>query len=77
MSEPYKKAWTRYLDEGLTPLIGAVKDKDNARFNLLMATTVPSLDREFEITLDKLLSFREVMQKNLIRRHKKVSLTAS
>lgn len=65
LSEPYKKAWTRYLDEGLTPLIGAVKDKDNARFNLLMATTVPSLDREFEITLDKLLSFRESYAKKL------------
>ncbi|RRA37403.1 methyl-accepting chemotaxis protein, partial [Cronobacter sakazakii] len=32
---------------------------DTARFNQLVSTTIPQLDRQFEITLDQLLAFRE------------------
>lgn len=37
----------------------AASRNDTARFNQLVSTTIPQLDRQFEITLDQLLAFRE------------------
>ncbi len=48
-----------YVDEGLRPLMDAASANDTVRFNQLVSTTIPQLDRQFEITLDNLLAFRE------------------
>ena len=59
LATPYRRAWQDYVDNGLRPLIDAAKNNDTARFNQLVSTTIPQLDRQFEITLDNLLAFRE------------------
>lgn len=56
---PYRLAWQAYVDEGLRPLMDAASRNDAARFNQLVSTSIPQLDRQFEITLDNLLAFRE------------------
>jgi len=59
LATPYRQAWQNYVDNGLRPLMDAAKSNDTARFNQLVSTTIPQLDRQFEITLDNLLAFRE------------------
>ncbi|MBK0079339.1 Tar ligand binding domain-containing protein [Kosakonia sp. S58] len=59
LATPYRRAWQDYVDNGLRPLMDAAKNNDTARFNQLVSTTIPQLDRQFEITLDNLLAFRE------------------
>ncbi|AMO48241.1 methyl-accepting chemotaxis protein [Kosakonia oryzendophytica] len=59
LSAPYRRAWQTYVDEGLRPLMDAASANDTVRFNQLVSTTIPQLDRQFEITLDNLLAFRE------------------
>lgn len=59
LATPYRQAWQNYVDNGLRPLMDAAKNNDIARFNQLVSTTIPQLDRQFEITLDNLLAFRE------------------
>lgn len=59
LATPYRQAWQNYVDNGLRPLMDAAKNNDTARFNQLVSTTIPQLDRQFEITLDNLLAFRE------------------
>ncbi|APZ04054.1 methyl-accepting chemotaxis protein [Kosakonia cowanii] len=59
LATPYRRAWQNYVDNGLRPLMDAAKSNDTARFNQLVSTTIPQLDRQFEITLDNLLAFRE------------------
>jgi methyl-accepting chemotaxis protein-3 (ribose and galactose sensor receptor) len=59
LATPYRRAWQNYVDNGLRPLMDAAKNNDTARFNQLVSTTIPQLDRQFEITLDNLLAFRE------------------
>lgn len=59
LATPYRRAWQNYVDSGLRPLMDAAKNNDTARFNQLVSTTIPQLDRQFEITLDNLLAFRE------------------
>ncbi|WP_105605538.1 methyl-accepting chemotaxis protein [Cronobacter sakazakii] len=59
LAAPYRQAWQAYVDDGLRPLMDAASRNDTARFNQLVSTTIPQLDRQFEITLDQLLAFRE------------------
>lgn len=59
LSAPYSQAWQTYVDQGLRPLMDAASNNDTVRFNQLVSTTIPQLDRQFEITLDNLLAFRE------------------
>lgn len=59
LAEPYRRAWHTYVDDGLRPMMEAASNNDTARFNQLVSTTIPQLDRQFEITLDNLLAFRE------------------
>ncbi|AST69673.1 methyl-accepting chemotaxis protein [Kosakonia cowanii] len=59
LATPYRRAWQNYVDNGLRPLMDAAKNNDTAHFNQLVSTTIPQLDRQFEITLDNLLAFRE------------------
>lgn len=59
LAAPYRQAWQAYVDEGLRPLMDAASRNDTARFNQLVSTSIPQLDRQFEITLDNLLAFRE------------------
>lgn len=59
LATPYRRAWKDYVDNGLRPLMDAAKSNDTARFNQLINTTLPQLDRQFEISLDNLLAFRE------------------
>ena len=65
LATPYRQAWQNYVDNGLRPLMDAAKSNDTARFNQLVSTTVPQLDRQFEITLDNLLAFREKYAQHL------------
>ncbi len=58
-STPYNNAWHIYVNDGLKPLMDAANRNDSARFNQLVSDTIPVLDRQFEITLDNLLAFRE------------------
>ncbi|KIS44869.1 methyl-accepting chemotaxis protein [Kosakonia radicincitans] len=58
-SAPYNNAWHVYVNDGLKPLMDAANRNDSARFNQLVSDTIPVLDRQFEITLDNLLAFRE------------------
>src|SRR5690606_35302117 len=53
------QAWQTYVDQGLRPLMDAASNNDTERFNQLVSTTIPQLDRQFELTLDNLLAFRE------------------
>ncbi|WLI75618.1 methyl-accepting chemotaxis protein [Kosakonia sp. H02] len=59
LATPYARAWQDYVDNGLHPLMDAVRSNDAARFNQLVSTTIPQLERQFEIALDNLLAFRE------------------
>ena len=65
LATPYRQAWQNYVDNGLRPLMDAAKSNDTVRFNQLVSTTVPQLDRQFEITLDNLLAFREKYAQHL------------
>ncbi|MFB5745008.1 methyl-accepting chemotaxis protein [Cedecea sp. P7760] len=59
LADEYKAAWLAYRDGGLQLLLDAAKANDKTRSAELVTTTIPALDRGFEITLDKLLAFRE------------------
>ncbi|GDX06300.1 methyl-accepting chemotaxis protein [Buttiauxella sp. A111] len=59
LSDAYQSAFVNYREQGLQPLLDAVKSNDVTRARTLMTSTLPQLDRQFEITLDKLLTFRQ------------------
>lgn len=59
LADDYKAAYLAYRDRGLQPLLDAAKANDKTRSTELVTATIPMLDRQFEITLDKLLAFRE------------------
>ncbi|HBI10929.1 MAG TPA: methyl-accepting chemotaxis protein, partial [Franconibacter pulveris] len=57
--ETYRRNWQTYRDQGLRPLLDAVARNDNASYVQLVTDTLPQLDRQFEVSLDQLLAFRE------------------
>ncbi|WP_029591664.1 methyl-accepting chemotaxis protein [Franconibacter pulveris] len=57
--ETYRRNWQTYRDQGLRPLLDAVARNDNASYVQLVTDTLPQLDRQFEVSLDQLLTFRE------------------
>ncbi|HKM95272.1 MAG TPA: methyl-accepting chemotaxis protein [Buttiauxella sp.] len=59
LSDAYQNALVDYREHGLQPLLDAVKANDTTRASTLITSTLPQLDRQFEITLDKLLAFRQ------------------
>lgn len=59
LSDAYQSAFVNYREQGLQPLLDAVKANDAARARALVTSTLPQLDRQFEVTLDKLLAFRQ------------------
>lgn len=59
LAEDYKTAWLAYRNRGLQPLLDAAKANDKTRSTALVTGAIPALDRGFEITLDKLLAFRQ------------------
>lgn len=59
LADAYQAAFVAYREQGLQPLLNAATNHDTQRVSELVTVTVPALDRQFEIALDKLLSFRE------------------
>ncbi|NIY46408.1 methyl-accepting chemotaxis protein [Cedecea colo] len=59
LADAYQTAFLAYRDQGLQPLLDAASANDKQRVNDLVTMTIPALDRQYEITLDKLLAFRE------------------
>ncbi|RJT24133.1 methyl-accepting chemotaxis protein [Buttiauxella izardii] len=59
LAEAYQSAFVNYREQGLQPLLDAVAANDAQRARTLVTTTLPQLDKQFEVALDKLLSFRE------------------
>ncbi len=59
LTDAYQSAFVAYREQGLQPLLDAVKANDVARARGLVTTTLPVLDKQFEVALDKLLSFRQ------------------
>lgn len=59
LADAYQSAFLAYREQGLLPLIDAAAANDKQRVNDLVTNTVPHLDRQYEIALDKLLAFRE------------------
>ncbi|MEB5922353.1 methyl-accepting chemotaxis protein [Franconibacter daqui] len=57
--ESYRRNWQTYRDQGLRPLLDAVARNDNTSYVQLVTNTLPQLDRQFEVSLDQLLAFRE------------------
>ena len=59
LAQTYRGNWQTYRDQGLRPLLDAVARNDNTSYVQLVTTTLPQLDRQFEVSLDQLLAFRE------------------
>ncbi|GLR07986.1 methyl-accepting chemotaxis protein [Mixta theicola] len=60
----YQHAWMAYKQQGIEPLIAAARNGDQAGFTNQL-TTVAKLDRQYEITLDKVLALHEAYAKQL------------
>lgn len=65
LAEEYTKRYRQYVDEGITPLIVALKKNDAFRYLSTMRKSTTTLDRQFEIALDKSLAAREIASKKL------------
>jgi methyl-accepting chemotaxis protein-3 (ribose and galactose sensor receptor) len=65
LAEAYQAAFLTYREQGLQPLLDAASANDKPRVNALVTDTVPRLDRQYEIALDKLLAFREQYARQL------------
>ncbi|OAT75036.1 methyl-accepting chemotaxis protein [Mangrovibacter phragmitis] len=65
LTEAYRTAWETYRTQALLPLMDAAKRNDAQTVRELVTTKVPALDRQFEITLDKLLAFHETYAREL------------
>ncbi|QCR38396.1 methyl-accepting chemotaxis protein [Nissabacter sp. SGAir0207] len=59
LADAFAHRWQAYHDQALQPLMAAVREGDSAQVNGLITGQVPALDRQFEISLDALLAFRE------------------
>ncbi|MGK7245752.1 methyl-accepting chemotaxis protein [Buttiauxella agrestis] len=59
LADAYQTAFVNYREQGLQPLLDAVGANDMQRARTLVTSTLPLLDKQFEVALDKLLSFRE------------------
>ncbi|WP_435953881.1 methyl-accepting chemotaxis protein [Dryocola sp. BD626] len=59
LADAYQAAFLAYREQGLQPLLDAAAANDRQRVSELVTATVPALDKQYEVALDKLLAFRE------------------
>ncbi len=59
LAAAFRDTYRTYVNSGLQPLLAAAQANDTATFQQLETGAVPTLDRQFEISLDHLLAYRE------------------
>ena len=62
--QAYQQTWMAYKQQGIEPLMAAVRNGDQAGFTNQLAV-VAKLDRQYEIALDKVLALHETYAKQL------------
>ncbi|MGI4861782.1 MAG: methyl-accepting chemotaxis protein [Janthinobacterium lividum] len=65
LASAFEEKYRAYADNALTPLMQAAQAGDTEKFDMLETTTAPKLDRQFEISLDHLLQYREAYARQL------------
>ncbi|PLR37509.1 methyl-accepting chemotaxis protein [Chimaeribacter coloradensis] len=65
LADNFDQRWKDYHDNALAPLMSVAQQGDRAQFEQLITSRVPQLDRQFEISLDELLSYRESYARSL------------
>lgn len=65
LASAYSTAWETYRSQGLVPLLDAAANSNVVQVRELVTSKIPTLDRQFEITLDQLLAFREAHARQL------------
>ena len=65
LADNFNQRWQDYHDNALKPLMAVAQQGDRARFEQMITSQVPQLDRQFEISLDELLSYRESYARSL------------
>lgn len=59
LADVYQTLFIAYRDKGLLPLLDSITNYDEQKVLTLLTSTLPDLSMTFEISLDKLLAFRE------------------
>ncbi|WP_321912004.1 methyl-accepting chemotaxis protein [Burkholderia cepacia] len=65
LADMFRNTYQMYLNQGLLPMMQTATNGDKERFEQLVTTTVPVLDRQFEIAVNDLLAFREQYARRL------------